>query len=101
MAMSNAASIIERALRGIDRKGLTVRDGVVLKAVLDYPGCCGQDIQLRLGFANRSAVAGNLHRLIKRGLVEDRRTREAQAVPSIYHPTDAGIVFWHDLMRIA
>lgn len=82
-------------LRGIDREGLTVRDGVVLWAVVGHPGKCGQDIQILLGFANRSAVAGNLQRLVKRGFVEDRRTREAQAVPSIYYSTPAGIEYWN------
>lgn len=76
---------------------MTVRDAILLHQVVEHPGLCGLDICKRLGITNRSSVASNFPRLIKAGLVEDRRLREAQAVPSRYFVTPKGEEFWREL----
>jgi len=83
-----------RQLQVIDRERLTVRDTLVLYLVIETPGMCGQDIQKKLGFTNRSAVHSQFARLIKHGMIVDLREREAQAVPSRYYATDKGKEFW-------
>ena len=84
-------------MRTVDRKELTVRDAVLLWYVVENPGMNGQDIAHAVGIANRSSVSSCFPRLIRKGLIEDRRVRESQAVPSIYHATPAGHEFWREI----
>ena len=96
MPSSPTSGFIE-TLKRIDRKGLTARDALLLWYTVEHPGMCGQDIAYAVGLNGRSKVASSFPRLIRKGLIEDRRVRESQAVPSIYHATPAGIQFWREL----
>lgn len=91
------ARISTKVLARLDQEGFTLRDMLVLAVLIGRPGICGQDVQHDMEFLNRSAVVGNLNRLIRRGLVEDRRTQIKQAVPSIYWPTEDGVSLWQEL----
>lgn len=97
MTTNPAVAAFIARLRTIDRKGLTVRDAVLLHTIMEHPGECGLDIAKRLGITNRSSLQSNFPRLIKRGLIEDRREREAQAIPARYFVTAAGTEFWHEI----
>ena len=90
--MDNAASIMDR-ITIIDRSGLTVRDVRILECISACPGECGTDIVERLELHSRSSVQANLPKLIKHGMIEDRRLREGQAIPSQWHITPKGDAF--------
>ena len=84
-------------LRRIDKRTLTVRDILVLYAIIENPGCSGMDIINKLGLTDRSSIASNLLRLEREGYIEDRREIRRKAHPAIYHPLDAGLKFWNDI----
>lgn len=84
-------------LRKMDKRALTVRDVLVLHTVIANPGISGIAIQQAFNYGSRSAVTSNIARLIKHGLIEDRRTEFKQAHPVILHALPAGIEFWAEL----
>lgn len=84
-------------LRKIDLHGLTVRDVLVLYAIMGNPGASGLDITNKLGIKDRSLIASNLARLERQGFIEDRREEKKKAVPGVLHPTPAGIEFWDEI----
>lgn len=84
-------------LRKIDLHGLTVRDVLVLYAIMGNPGSSGLDISTKLGIKDRSAIASNLARLERQGFIEDRREEKRKAVPGVLHPLPAGIAFWDEI----
>lgn len=84
-------------LRKIDIRGLTVRDVLVLYAIMANPGSAGLDIATKLGVRDRSAIASNLLRLEREGLIEDRRLQRKKAVSGILHVLPAGIEFWNEI----
>lgn len=92
--MTNATTGFIESLKSIDRKGLTVRDAVLLWWVVNHPGWNGQDIAHAVGIKNRSSVATGFPRLMRKGLIVDLRERESQAVAAIYHATPEGVAFW-------
>lgn len=85
------------ALRKIDRLGLTVRDVLMLYTIIANPGVNGWDAAKRIGIEERSSVQFGLARLIKRGLVEDRREVEGKGVPNRLYALTAGIDFWNEI----
>jgi DNA-binding MarR family transcriptional regulator len=84
-------------LRKIDLRGLTVRDVLVLYAIMGNPGASGMDITHKLGIKDRSAIASNLARLERAGFIEDRRDTRAKAVPGVLYALPAGIAFWDEI----
>lgn len=84
-------------LRKIDRRGLTLRDVLILWVVSEYPGSTGQDIVRRLGLENRSNIQFNLPRLIRQGLMEDRRPEQEKGVANAMYITPAGLAFWDEI----
>lgn len=84
-------------LRKIDMRTLTVRDVLVLFAVIENPGIAGNDVATKLGLDNRSSIASNLLRLEREGYIEDRRELRRKANPAILHPTSEGVAFWEEI----
>lgn len=84
-------------LRKIDRRYLTVRDILVLYAIIHKPGQMGIEITNKLGLPERSSIASNLLRLEREGYIEDRRPVRSKANPAILHPTQKGIDFWEEI----
>lgn len=84
-------------LRKADKRGLTLRDILVLYAVMERPGASGLDIATKLGIQDRSAIASNLARLERAGFIEDRREVHGRAIPAILHVLPAGVAFWDEI----
>lgn len=84
-------------LRKIDKRTLTVRDVLVLYAVIENPGIAGVDVAHKLGLPDRSSIASNVQRLEREGYIEDRRQVHRKAIPAMLHPLPAGIEFWNEI----
>lgn len=84
-------------LHKIDRHGLTVRDILVLYAIMRTPGASGLDIATKLGIKDRSAISSNLARLERQDFIEDRREERTKAVPALLHVLPAGLEFWDEI----
>jgi DNA-binding MarR family transcriptional regulator len=84
-------------LRKIDLHGLTVRDILVLYAIMGNSGASGLDIANKLGIKDRSAIASNLARLERAGFIEDCREERGRAIPAILRPLAAGVAFWEEI----
>lgn len=85
-------------LRRIDNTGLSARDIVFLYAVIANPGLDANSIRIQMGIKVRGQVQSNIWRLIRHGLIEDRRTENRKAVATILHPTPKGIALWEDII---
>lgn len=95
-AISPAVDMLLK-MRRIDKTGLTVRDIMLLYAIISNPGISGWDAGKMIGIQARSSVQTGLARMIKRGLIEDRRESEGKGIPNILHALPAGIEFWNNL----
>jgi len=95
--MISERSMFLKRLRMIEARGLHVRDVLMLDAVHKDPGINGKDLGLASGFPERSHVQAAIHRLIKLGLIEDRRRYVGKAVPNELYETAAARQFWEDL----
>lgn len=84
-------------LRKIDKQGITLRDTLMLYMVIGNPGITGLDLGKAVGFGHRSSVDSNIRRLIRLGLIEDRRERFGQAIPNDLHITSKGMEFWNSI----
>jgi DNA-binding MarR family transcriptional regulator len=84
-------------LKKIDLRQLTVRDICVLYVVITKPGCSGMEVSAKLGIKDRSAIASNLHRLIREGYIEDRREHQRKAYATILHVLPRGLEFWEEI----
>jgi DNA-binding MarR family transcriptional regulator len=84
-------------LRKVDKRGLTLRDVLVLYAIMETPGASGLDIATKLGIKDRSAISSNLARLEREGFIEDRREEQGRAIPAILHALPAGVAFWDEI----
>lgn len=84
-------------LRKADKLGLTLRDILVLYAIMQTPGASGLDIATKLGIKDRSAISSNLARLERCGFIEDRREEHGRAIPAILHALPAGVAFWDEI----
>lgn len=84
-------------LRKIDLRTLTVRDVLVLYAIIKRPGIAGVELAHTLGFTDRSSIASNVLRLEREGFIDDRRLERRKATPAIFHPTQKGLEFWDDI----
>ncbi len=84
-------------LRKVDLKGLTVRDVLVLYAVMTNPGASGMEITTKLGIKERSLISSNLSRLERHGFIEDRRSDRLKAVPGMLYVLPAGLEFWNEI----
>lgn len=85
------------SLRKADKRGLTLRDILVLYAIMETPGASGLDIANKIGIKDRSAISSNLGRLERCGFIEDRRQEHGRAIPAILHPLPAGVAFWEEI----
>lgn len=83
--------------RKIDKAGLTVRDMLLLYAIISNPGMNGHEVAKLIGIPDRSSVQLCLRRLIKHRFIEDRRVDDAKGIPNILHPLPAGIEFWNEI----
>jgi len=84
-------------LRKADKLGLTLRDILVLYAIMGAPGSSGLDIATKLGIKDRSAISSNLARLERLGFIEDKREERSKAVPAVLHVLPAGVAFWDEI----
>lgn len=94
--LSPAAHFLVR-LRKMDKRSLTVRDVLILYAIIQRPGSSGIEISTKLGLSDRSAVATNLLRLEREGYVVDHREVRSKANAAILHPTQRGLDFWDEI----
>ncbi|MFL6707955.1 MAG: MarR family transcriptional regulator [Massilia sp.] len=85
-------------LLNVDLAGLTVRDALALYVIQAQPGISGLDLAHMVGQPHRSGVQSNIHRLIDRGLIEDRRERSKKAIPSLLYVLPAGVELWKTLI---
>lgn len=94
--MTTSPSVAElMAIFGrIDRRGLTVRDMLVMWVIITKPGCMGTEVANKLGLPERSSVQTNIDRLIREKLIEDRRKEIKKMFPNQLYITDAGKAFW-------
>jgi DNA-binding MarR family transcriptional regulator len=84
-------------MRKIDQHMLTVRDVLVLYTVMTNPGIMGLEVAHKLGLENRSSVISNINRLIREGMIEDRRQKARRANPAMLHVLPRGIEFWNEI----
>lgn len=84
-------------LRRIDKCGLTVRDILLLYTIIANPGINGWDAAKVIGIEARSSVQFGLARMVKRGLIEDRREYESKGIPNRLYVLPAGMEFWNAL----
>lgn len=84
-------------LRKIDKHTLTVRDVLVLYAIIENPGMAGNEVSAKLGLDNRSSIASNLQRLQREGYIEDHRKVRRKANPAVLHALPAGIALWDEI----
>jgi DNA-binding MarR family transcriptional regulator len=84
-------------LRRIDKSGLTVRDILLLYTIIANPGINGLDAAKVIGIENRSSVQFGFARMVKRGLIEDRRETDGKGIPNRLYVLPAGLEFWNDL----
>ena len=84
-------------IKALDVSGFTPRDVLVLYAIIQKPGCSGIEVCNAIGVENHANIRCNLQRLQRFGLIEDKRTIGAKAVPSILLPLQKGIDFWESL----
>lgn len=85
-------------LLNVDLAKLTVRDALCLYVIQARPGIDGLTLSGMIGQPHRSGVQSNIHRLIDRGLIEDRRERSKKAVPSLLYALPAGVELWKSLL---
>lgn len=84
-------------LRKMDKRGLSARDVLLLYTIIANPGIHGQDAVNKIGGVNRSGIQHCLMRLIREGLIEDRRLEARRAQPNRLYALPAGVEFWNDL----
>jgi DNA-binding MarR family transcriptional regulator len=84
-------------LRKIDKQGLTLRDTLMLYAIISNPGMAGLDLGKAIGMEHRSSVDSNIRRLIRQGMIEDRRVKHGRAIPNDLHITAKGMEFWNSI----
>jgi DNA-binding MarR family transcriptional regulator len=85
------------SLRKVDKRGLTVRDILILYVVITTPGISGVEVTAKLGIKDRSAIASNLRRLERESYIEDRREEQRKAVPAVLHVLPKGLEFWDEI----
>jgi DNA-binding MarR family transcriptional regulator len=86
-------------LKRLDALRLHPRDAVVLYYVLRNPGSSRTDIAAALGLNAEVNVRLPTQRLIRQGLLEDRRPAERRLVASLLHVTPKGEQVWQELIR--
>lgn len=84
-------------LKKIDKRSLTVRDIILLFYIMHNPGCNGQEASVFCGVVNRSSIGLCLKRLLKAGMIEDRRLTKGKAVQNQLYATQTGIDFWNEI----
>ena len=85
-------------LHKLNKAEVTVRDVLILYAIITHPGVNGNDVTKLIGMQDRSSLQNGFQRLERLGLIEDRRERASKAVPTIFYATQAGKEFWADLI---
>ncbi len=85
------------ALKTIDAAGMTARDVLLLYVIMAHPGIHGKGASEKLQVPTRSTIQNALDRLIRLGMIEDRRLEHNRVTPNILYATSKGIAFWNDL----
>lgn len=102
MTLGNAdPSVIEFLirLRKIEKANLSIRDVVFLYVIMRNPGINGQDASDMMGIVNRSGIQKSLHKMIRIGLIEDRREKAAKAQSCKLHALQPAFDFWEKLIK--
>ncbi len=87
------------ALHKIERAKLTARDIILLTAIQGTPGIMGRELALKIGLPSRSGVQYSIPRLVRMGLIEDRRVPRAMVQnPNRLHILPAGVAFLDTLL---
>jgi DNA-binding MarR family transcriptional regulator len=79
----------------LDKAERTPRDVIFLYTVMTHPGSNGKEIANMMGIEDRSSVQSNIDRLMRHGLMEDRRTEIKRTIPNRLYVTPAGVEFWN------
>lgn len=87
-------------LRKLDRLRITPRDVIILWVIREIPGCMGRELSTKVGAPSRSSIQGAIPRLIKRGLLEDRRIKLTNLTPNDLYITDAGRAFLNEMVPV-
>lgn len=95
----NKVPVILVTLKRLDVMRLHARDAAVLYYVFRNPGANRKEIAAALGLNAEVNVRLPVQRLVRMGLIEDRRPSHARLVSSLLHVTDAGVKAWEDLVR--
>lgn len=85
-------------LRKLDRAGLTVRDAVALWVIRGQPGMMGRELATTIGLKSRSNIQENIARLIRLGMIEDRRKAQNRLTPNDLYITPAGEQLLNDVI---
>lgn len=80
-------------LRRIDRAKVTPRDVIVMWAIREIPGVMGRELATKVGVKSRSGIQNGILRLIRMGLIEDRRIKLTNLTPNDLYITQAGCDF--------
>jgi len=97
MALTPSIDFLSR-LRKIDRHDVKTRDVIIMWAVAREPGMMGQELARKIGFEGRSNVQICLRRLLRMGLVEDRRARLDNRTPNDLYITPKGEAMLADVV---
>lgn len=81
----------------LDRADFRVRDMVILFAIIHNPGISITGIRERVGYEFNTYIYRPVRRLMKRGLIEDRRPVVAKSRECDFHATEKGIAFFDSL----
>ena len=93
----NATAEFLARLKILDQAGYTVRDAMVLYAIICNPGISGVDVAHKIGVEFRSNVNSQITRLIRGKMIEDRREISRKATSQILHVLPAGEAFWESI----
>jgi DNA-binding MarR family transcriptional regulator len=77
-------------LKRIDNHDLKGRDILVLWGIARENGVMGQEIAHKLGYKERSNIQHSINRLLRHGLIEDRRPAINHMTPNELYVTPAG-----------
>lgn len=94
----NSTSTFMQQIAAFDQTGFTPRDFRIMELLTRHPNLCGNDMVSMLKLPSRSSVQANIPKLIRRGMIEDRREREGQAIPSRLFITEKGLEFVRSIL---
>lgn len=81
----------------LDRTHTTPRDVILLYTIMTRPSVNGKELTRLVGLEDRSSIQLCIRRLIRHGLVEDRRVEGRDKLPNRLYITPAGQEFWNSI----